>query len=131
MILNLMDSVVGHRQWDVASGDLAGRGKGEKGKGEWEKGGKRKKPTLAGGPSRNEAEARDQENLLSERRKSAFQIFPRAGAQFRPSGVRLDLLLLLDQAKRRTTQNHTTTPGIKQKNINPEAPSIRFNVNTP
>ena len=39
--------------------------------------------------ARNEAQARDKENLLFERSK--FQIFPRAEAQFRPSGVSLDL----------------------------------------
>jgi len=39
--------------------------------------------------ARNEAQARDKENLLSER--SEFQIFPRAEAQFRPSIVSLDL----------------------------------------
>ncbi len=49
----------------------------------------RKNPTLAGGPFRNGAQARDKENLLFERRRSEFttsvgfascQIFPRAGA---------------------------------------------------
>ena len=68
-----------------------------------------KKPTLAGGPPGTERRHAIKGNLLSERRRSEFQIFPRAGVQFRPSGVRLDLLVLLDQAKRTPTWGHATT----------------------
>jgi len=70
-------------QWDIANGEGEKERKGERVKGRK----KEKKPTLAGGPSRNAAQARDQKNGLSERREAErVSIFPRAVAQFRPSG---------------------------------------------
>ena len=91
---------------------------GPRGKGERERGGKgerenekKKKGDLSRWAARNGAQARDQKNGLFERREAArVSIFPRAGAEFRPSGSSLDLLVLLDQAKRTYKRDHATTP---------------------
>ena len=71
---------VANGQWDMASGVCGERGEGEREK-------KIEKVTLAGGPSRNGAQARDKKNGLFERSEAErVSIFQRAGAQFRPSG---------------------------------------------
>ena len=79
------------------------RAKREKGEGE-----KEEKGDLSRWAAGNGAQARDQKNGLFEGReiedsrskRREFQLFPRAVAEFRPSGYSLDLLVLLDQAKR-------------------------------
>ena len=58
---------IANGQWDVASGDFEGRENGREGE--------REKATLAGGPSRNAAQAREKKNGLFERRRSEFPFF--------------------------------------------------------
>ena len=103
-----------------------GKGKGEKGERRKKQKKIKKKATLASGPLRTKPKvhaskrrhATRKMDCLSDAKQCEFQLFPRAGAQFRPSGYRLDFLVLWDQAKRTNNQDHTTT--LKIQKINPK-----------